>query len=111
MWLPQSNISQVKEGMLLRSTKWEQSPPVAHRSNPNAPVLNKEDVKRLETPHGLLPQVASEALFLINRKITRWMPIKLRLLYPLSYLVSTPKGDNQVEEQELLKFLLVNFRG
>ena len=94
----------------MRSTKWEQGPPVAPRSNPNGPVLNKEDVKRLETPHGLLPQVASEALFLINRKITRWMPIKLRLLYPLSYLVSTLKGDNRVEEQEIVKLLLVNFR-
>ena len=60
MWLPQSSIFQVKEGMLLRSTKWEQIPPVAHRSNPNALVLNKGDVERLETPHGLLPQVASE---------------------------------------------------
>ena len=60
VWLPQSSISQVKEGMLVRSTKWEQSPPVAPRSNPNAPVFNKEDVERLETPHGLLPQVASE---------------------------------------------------
>ena len=39
------------------------------------------------------------------------MPIKLGLLYPLSYLVSTPKGDNRVEEQEMLKFLLVNFKG
>ena len=60
MWLPQSSISQVKEGILLRSTKWEQIPPVAHRSNHNALVLNKGDVERLETPHGLLPQVASE---------------------------------------------------
>ena len=39
------------------------------------------------------------------------MPIKLGLLYPLSYLVTTLKGDNRVEEQEILKFLLVNFRG
>ena len=39
------------------------------------------------------------------------MPIKLGLLYPLSYLASTPKGDNRVEEQEILKFLLVNFKG
>jgi len=39
------------------------------------------------------------------------MPIKLGLLYPLSYLASTPKGDNRVEEQEIKKFLLVNFRG
>ena len=54
--------------MLVRLTKWEQSLPVAARSNPNAPVLNKEDVERLETPHGLLPQVASESLFLINKK-------------------------------------------
>ena len=38
------------------------------------------------------------------------MPIKLGLLYPLSYLVSTPKGDNRVEEQEIVKLLLVNFR-
>ena len=60
MWLPQSSISQIKEGMLVRSTKWEQSPLVAAMSNPNAPVLNKEDVERLETPHSLLPQVASE---------------------------------------------------
>ena len=68
MWLPQSSISQVKEGMQVCSTKWEQSPLVAPRSNPNAPVLNKGDVERLETPHGLLPQVASESLFLINKK-------------------------------------------
>ena len=60
VWLPQSSASQAKEGMLLRSTKWEQSPPVAPRSNPNGPVLNKEDVERLETPHGLVPQVASK---------------------------------------------------
>ena len=39
------------------------------------------------------------------------MPIKLGLLYPLSYFVSTPKGDNRVEEQEMLKYLLVNFKG
>ena len=39
------------------------------------------------------------------------MPIKLRLLYPLSYLVSTPKGDNRVEEQGVVKLLLVNFKG
>ena len=39
------------------------------------------------------------------------MPIKLGLLYPLSYLASTLKGDNRVEEQEINKFLLVNFRG
>ena len=38
----------------------ETSPPVAPRSNPNAPMLNKEDVERLETPHGLLLQLASE---------------------------------------------------
>ena len=39
------------------------------------------------------------------------MLIKLGLLYPLSYLAITPKGDNRVEEQEIKKFLLVNFRG
>ena len=38
------------------------------------------------------------------------MPIKLKLLYPLSYLASTPKGDNRVEEQEMEKLLLVNFK-
>ena len=38
------------------------------------------------------------------------MPIKLRLLYPLSYLASTLKGDNRVEEQEVMKWLLVNFK-
>ena len=43
----------------------ETSPPVAPRSNPNAPVLNKEDVERLETPHGLLLQLASE-VFVFN---------------------------------------------
>ena len=32
------------------------------------------------------------------------MPIKLELLYHLSYLASTPKGDNRVEEQEVVKF-------
>ena len=32
------------------------------------------------------------------------MPIKLGLLYPLSYLVSTPKGDDRVEEQEMGSF-------
>ena len=100
-----------QRGSAVRSTKWEQNPPVAHRSNPNGLVLNKEDVKRLETPTVYYPKSPPRSLFLINRKITRWMPIKLRLLYPLSYLVSTPKGDNRVEEQEILKFLLVNFRG
>ena len=42
------------------------------------------------------------------------MPIKLGLLYPLSYLASTPKGDNRVEEQEIDKLcwliLWVNFK-
>ena len=41
------------------------------------------------------------------------MSIELRLLYPLSYLASTPKGDNRVEEQEIEKLgwliLWVNF--
>ena len=89
----------------------ETSPPVAPRSNPNATVLNKEDVERLETPHGLLPLLAFEVtVFNQPKKIARWMPIKLKLLYPLSYLVSTPKGDNRVEEHGL-NSLLVNFRG
>ena len=39
------------------------------------------------------------------------MPIKLKLLYPLSYLARTPKGDNRVEEQGVVKLLLVNFKG
>ena len=34
--------------------------PVAPRSNPNALVLNKEDVEYLETPHDILLQLASE---------------------------------------------------
>ena len=38
------------------------------------------------------------------------MPIKLKLLYPLSYLSSTPKADNRVEEQGVVKLLLVNFK-
>ena len=42
--------------------------------------------------------------------MARWMPIKLKLLYPLSYLASTPKGDNRVEEQGVVKLLLVNFK-
>ena len=89
----------------------ETSPPVAPRSNPNAPVLNKEDLERLETPHGLLLQLASEVtVFNQPEKIARWMPIRLGLLYPLSHLASTPKGDNRVEEQGL-NSLLVNFRG
>ena len=74
-------------------------------------MLNKEDVEPLETPHGLLPQVASEVtVFNQPKKIAKWMPIKLKLLYPLSYLVSTLKGDNRVEEQGI-NLLLVNFRG
>ena len=40
----------------------ETSPPVAPRANPNAPVLNKEDVERLEIPHGFQLQLASEVI-------------------------------------------------
>ena len=38
------------------------------------------------------------------------MPIKLKLHYLLSYLASSPEGDNRVEEQGVMKWLLVNFK-
>ena len=60
MWLPLPHIFQSQRGNASVLKTVETSPPVAPRSNPNAPVLNKEDVERLETPHGLLLQLASE---------------------------------------------------
>ena len=39
------------------------------------------------------------------------MPIKLGLPFPLVVSRSTPEGDNQVEEQDVGSFLLVNFKG
>jgi len=59
---------------------------------------------RLETVPSLLPLAASESPFLISLKITKWMPIKLRLPFPLVVSRSTPEGDNRVEEQEIKKF-------
>jgi len=58
----------------------------------------------LETVPSLLPLAASESPFLIDLKITKWMPIKLRLPFPLVVSRSTPEGDNRVEEQEIKKF-------
>ena len=59
---------------------------------------------RLETVPSLLPLAASESPFLIDSKITKWMPIKLRLPFPLVVSRSTLEGDNRVEEQEIKKF-------
>ena len=69
---------------------------------------------RLETVPSLLPLAASESPFLIDSKITKWMPIRLRLPFPLVVSRSTPEGDNRVEEQEIEKlgwlFLRVDFK-
>ena len=59
---------------------------------------------RLETVPSLLPLAAFESLFLIDSKVSRWMPIKLGLPFPLVVSRSTPEGDNRVEEQEIKKF-------
>ena len=68
---------------------------------------------RLETAHSLLPLAASESLFLIDSKVSRWMPIKLGLPFPLVVSWSTPEGDNRVEEQDVgsccWSILKVNF--
>jgi len=58
---------------------------------------------RLETVPSLLPLAAFESLFLIDSKVSRWMPIRLRLPFPLVVSRSTPEGDNRVEEQEIEK--------
>ena len=58
---------------------------------------------RLETVPSLLPLAASESPFLISLKISRWMPIKLGLPFPLVVSRSTPECDNRVEEQEIEK--------
>ena len=81
---------------------------------PQWPGAHKEDVDVPRDPLGLLPLAASESLFLINSKITKWMPITLGLPFPLVVSRSTSKGDNQVEEQEIEKLcwliLWVNFK-
>ena len=87
------------------------SPPVAHRSNPRCQGPNKGKHKRHETPLDLSPPMASKGhQFSVGLKQQCDGCLSLKLFYPLSYLVSTPKGDNRVEEQGL-NSLLVNFRG
>ena len=70
--LPRSLILQVKEGVLVRPKQWKLVHLWLPGQTPKWPVLNKEDVERLETPLGLLLQVASghSFFFQLNNKIT-----------------------------------------
>ena len=89
-------------------------PTPSSQVKPQWPGAHKEDDEAPRDPLGLLPLAASESLFLINLKISRWMPIKLGLPFPLVVSRSTPEGDNRVEEQEIEKLcwliLWVNFK-
>ena len=78
-------------------------PTPSSQVNPQWPSAHKEDVEAPRDPLGLLPLAAFESLFLIDSKVSRWMPIRLRLPFPLVVSRSTPEGDNRVEEQEIEK--------
>ena len=76
-------------------------PTPSSQVKPQWPGAHKEDVDAPRDPLGLLPLAASESLFLIDSKVSRWMPIKLGLPFPLVVSRSTPEGDNRVEEQDV----------